>query len=136
MSKIILHVLSWLTLVCIRSRHFVDESSFDLVSSRGEPCPPLLLNWPRKARIYLSWVDFNYLAIFPYFCIILSSYFLRSFTCSSNPVFIFFCNAASSVACLALRVLRAVSILIFLELSHASFSLFSSYASLCWTLWA
>jgi len=34
--------------------HFEEDRSFDLLRRRGEPCPPLLLKIPLKAKIYLS----------------------------------------------------------------------------------
>jgi hypothetical protein len=114
----------------------IDESSLDFDNSRGEPWPPLLRNWPLNARIYLSWLDFNYFDMLAYLRFSLSSSFFLYLACSSSPVFIFFWRAANSVACLALSVLRAVSILIFLALIQASFSLFYSSANLCWTLCA
>lgn len=116
--------------------HFEVDKSLDFPNSKGEPWPPLLLNWPRKAIISFSWLALSSFSMLLYLRLIRPYSLPRSLFCSSNPVLIFFWSAASSAACLALKELQAVSILRLRAFSQASFSLFSSSWRRSCTLWA
>ena len=116
--------------------HFEDDNSFDFPSRRGEPCPPLLRNWPRKAITSFYWFPFSSRSKLSYLSPSLDSSFMCSFVSSSNPLFIFFWRAASSPACLARKVLIAVSILSCLPWSKDCFYEEASYCKRACTLWA
>ena len=116
--------------------HFEDESNFDFPRRRGEPCPPLLRNWPRKAITSFYWLPLSYRSKLSYLSPSLDYSFACSFVSSSNPLFIFFWRAASSPACFARRLLIAVSILSCLPWSKACFSVEANYCKRAWTLWA
>lgn len=41
-------------IIILIPNHFDEDKSFDLLSRRGDPCPPLLRKIPLNAKIYLS----------------------------------------------------------------------------------
>jgi hypothetical protein len=122
-------------------RVIIDQLRAELLSKRdlvnkGEPSPPLLVNYPLCASFSFSCLAKRSLYKLLYFKVIFSSSLPRCFLLYEFIALLFFVRFSSSALCFYLRCNRARLILSSRFIIHLSFSAFYSSAICCCTKWA